>query len=80
MQVNGFSQYCVLAYFPVSCLIFLTFWISFCRPLSEDETKLHTPVVVSCNDNRREICAVQTIANKQIDRTFVFDKVCVVFG
>ncbi|KAK4492021.1 hypothetical protein RD792_002810 [Penstemon davidsonii] len=46
-----------------------------CRPLSEDEVRLHTPVVISCNDNRREVCAVQNIANKQIDRTFNFDKV-----
>lgn len=46
-----------------------------CRPLSDDETRLNTPVVVSCNENRREVCAVQNIANKQIDRTFAFDKV-----
>lgn len=46
------------------------------RPLSEDEARIHTPVVISCNDNKREVCAVQTIANKQIDRTFLFDKVC----
>ncbi|KAL3518285.1 hypothetical protein ACH5RR_020874 [Cinchona calisaya] len=46
-----------------------------CRPLSDDEARLHTPVVISCNENRREISAVQNIANKQIDRTFAFDKV-----
>ncbi|KAK4408883.1 Kinesin-like protein KIN-5D [Sesamum angolense] len=46
-----------------------------CRPLSVDETRLHTPVVISCHENRREVCAVQNIANKQIDRTFHFDKV-----
>ncbi|KAK1394579.1 kinesin-like protein KIN-5D [Heracleum sosnowskyi] len=46
-----------------------------CRPLSEDEIRVHTPVVISCTENRREVCAVQTIANKQIDRTFMFDKV-----
>ncbi|KAK6142088.1 hypothetical protein DH2020_012190 [Rehmannia glutinosa] len=46
-----------------------------CRPLSEEEVRLRTPVVISCNDNRREVCAVQNIANKQIDRTFLFDKV-----
>ncbi|GLT43281.1 hypothetical protein SLA2020_172430 [Shorea laevis] len=46
-----------------------------CRPLSEDEARIHTPVVISCNENRREVCAVQNIANKQIDRTFLFDKV-----
>ncbi|CAA0823153.1 P-loop containing nucleoside triphosphate hydrolases superfamily protein [Striga hermonthica] len=46
-----------------------------CRPLSEDEARLRTPVVISCNESRREVCAVQNIANKQIDRTFLFDKV-----
>ncbi|GKV08217.1 hypothetical protein SLEP1_g19882 [Rubroshorea leprosula] len=46
-----------------------------CRPLSEDEARINTPVVISCNENRREVCAVQNIANKQIDRNFLFDKV-----
>lgn len=46
-----------------------------CRPLSDDELRLNTPVVISCNDGRREVSAVQNIANKQIDRTFAFDKV-----
>ncbi|XP_024019126.1 kinesin-like protein KIN-5D [Morus notabilis] len=46
-----------------------------CRPLSEDELRLHTPVVVTCNENRKEVSAIQNIANKQIDRTFAFDKV-----
>lgn len=48
-----------------------------CRPLSEDEIRVHTPVVISCNEGRREVAAIQSIANKQIDRTFAFDKVCV---
>ncbi|KAL8213831.1 hypothetical protein R6Q57_003280 [Mikania cordata] len=46
-----------------------------CRPLNADEEKLHTPVVITCAENKREVCAVQNIANKQIDRSFVFDKV-----
>ncbi|XP_071721316.1 kinesin-like protein KIN-5D [Rutidosis leptorrhynchoides] len=46
-----------------------------CRPMNSDEEKLHTPVVITCSENKREVCAVQTIANKQIDRSFVFDKV-----
>ncbi|PKA49035.1 125 kDa kinesin-related protein [Apostasia shenzhenica] len=46
-----------------------------CRPLSEDEARLRTPVVISCNEQRREVLAMQNIANKQIDRTFMFDKV-----
>lgn len=39
--------------------------------------RVHTPVVISCNENRREVAAVQNIANKQIDRTFLFDRVCI---
>ncbi|EPS68865.1 hypothetical protein M569_05900, partial [Genlisea aurea] len=46
-----------------------------CRPLNEDEVRLHTPVAISCNENKREVIAVQNIANKQIDKTFLFDKV-----
>ncbi|GJN36240.1 hypothetical protein PR202_gb25082 [Eleusine coracana subsp. coracana] len=46
-----------------------------CRPLSDEETKSNTPVVISCNERRREVAATQIIANKQIDRTFAFDKV-----
>ena len=37
---------------------------------------MHTPVVISCNEGRREVSAIQNIANKQIDRSFFFDKVC----
>ncbi|MQL80584.1 hypothetical protein Taro_013038 [Colocasia esculenta] len=46
-----------------------------CRPLSEDEMRVKMPVVISCHENRREVSVVQTIANKQIDRTFTFDRV-----
>ncbi|XP_050233061.1 kinesin-like protein KIN-5D [Mercurialis annua] len=46
-----------------------------CRPLSDDEMRVHTPVVITCHEGRREVAAVQNIANKQIDRTFLFDKV-----
>ncbi|KAK1285179.1 hypothetical protein QJS10_CPB20g00522 [Acorus calamus] len=46
-----------------------------CRPLSEEEQRLHTPVVISCNENRQEVTVIQNIVNKQIDRTFAFDKV-----
>jgi kinesin family protein 11 len=45
------------------------------RPLSDEETTSKTPVVISCNERRREVAATQVIANKQIDRTFAFDKV-----
>ncbi|KAI4373494.1 hypothetical protein MLD38_011615 [Melastoma candidum] len=37
--------------------------------------QVHTPVVVTCHGGRREVSALQNIANKQIDRTFMFDKV-----
>ncbi|ESQ37425.1 hypothetical protein EUTSA_v10002384mg [Eutrema salsugineum] len=46
-----------------------------CRPLSEDEARVHTPVVISCNEHRREVAATQSIAGKHIDRHFAFDKV-----
>ncbi|XP_078179140.1 kinesin-like protein KIN-5A isoform X1 [Carex rostrata] len=46
-----------------------------CRPLSEEEARVNTPVVISCNERRREVSAVQIIANKQIDKLFNFDKV-----
>ncbi|WOL04664.1 kinesin-like protein KIN-5A [Canna indica] len=46
-----------------------------CRPLSDDEKRTNTTMVISCNEHRREISATQNIANKQIDRTFTFDKV-----
>ncbi|KVH88474.1 hypothetical protein Ccrd_026745 [Cynara cardunculus var. scolymus] len=46
-----------------------------CRPMNADEEKLHTPMVITCSENKREVCAIQNIANKQIDRSFVFDKV-----
>lgn len=49
------------------------------RPLNDDEVKSHTPVVITCTENRREVCAIQNIANKQIDRSFVFDKVIFLF-
>lgn len=51
-------------------------WVLFFyRPLSEEEARIHTPVVISCNENRREVAATQSIAGKHIDRHFAFDKV-----
>ncbi|TVU01229.1 hypothetical protein EJB05_53331, partial [Eragrostis curvula] len=44
-------------------------------PLSEEERRLNAPVVITCNEQRREVSVVQNIANKQIDHTFLFDKV-----
>lgn len=43
--------------------------------MSDEERRVGTPVVVTCNDQRREVSVAQNIANKQIDRTFAFDKV-----
>ncbi|XP_010542610.1 PREDICTED: kinesin-like protein KIN-5A [Tarenaya hassleriana] len=46
-----------------------------CRPLNSEETRLQTPVVITCNERKREVAVAQSIAGKQIDRTFLFDKV-----
>jgi hypothetical protein len=47
------------------------------RPLSDEERRISTPVVVTCNDQRREVSIAQNIANKEIDRTVAFDKVAI---
>ncbi|PIA52990.1 hypothetical protein AQUCO_01000689v1 [Aquilegia coerulea] len=46
-----------------------------CRPLNDDEQRLNIPKVISCNEQRKEITVLQSIANKQVDRAFTFDKV-----
>ncbi|XP_043713441.1 kinesin-like protein KIN-5B [Telopea speciosissima] len=46
-----------------------------CRPLSDEEQRLNIPKAISCNEQRREVTVLQSIANKQIDRAFTFDKV-----
>ncbi|XP_077241300.1 P-loop containing nucleoside triphosphate hydrolases superfamily protein [Tasmannia lanceolata] len=46
-----------------------------CRPFSEDELRNNAPQVVTCNDYQREVSVSQSIAGKQIDRVFTFDKV-----
>ncbi|KAG7643433.1 Kinesin motor domain [Arabidopsis suecica] len=46
-----------------------------CRPLSEEEQKSNVPRVISCNEMRREVNVLHTVANKQVDRLFNFDKV-----
>ncbi|KAL5716614.1 hypothetical protein ACHQM5_009753 [Ranunculus cassubicifolius] len=46
-----------------------------CRPLNDEEQRQNIPRVISCNEQRREITVLQTIANKQVDRPFSFDKV-----
>ncbi|XP_047309222.1 kinesin-like protein KIN-5B [Impatiens glandulifera] len=46
-----------------------------CRPLNEDEQRVNVPRVVTCNEHRREVNIIQSVANKQVDRVFTFDKV-----
>ncbi|KAJ1269639.1 hypothetical protein BS78_07G227200 [Paspalum vaginatum] len=46
-----------------------------CRPFSDDELRSNAPQVITCNDYQREVAVTQSIAGKQIDRVFTFDKV-----
>lgn len=46
------------------------------RPFSEDDVKAKTPVVVTCNEDKQEVIVTQNIGNKQTDKIFGFDKVC----
>ncbi|CAO2207584.1 unnamed protein product [Urochloa humidicola] len=46
-----------------------------CRPFSEEELRSNAPQVITCNDYQREVAVSQTIAGKQFDRVFTFDKV-----
>ncbi|KNA11537.1 hypothetical protein SOVF_134130 [Spinacia oleracea] len=46
-----------------------------CRPLSDDEQSSNSSRVVTCNELKREVTISQSIANKQVDRLFTFDKV-----
>ncbi|KAF8397922.1 hypothetical protein HHK36_016848 [Tetracentron sinense] len=45
-----------------------------CRPFSVDELRNNAPEVVTCNEYQREVAVSQSIAGKQIDRVFTFDK------
>ncbi|KAL9360634.1 hypothetical protein Peur_048757 [Populus x canadensis] len=46
----------------------------------QDELRVHTPMVITCNEGRKEVSALQNIANKQMDITFLFDKGFVLFN
>ncbi|CAN1775497.1 Kinesin-like protein KIN-5B [Linum perenne] len=46
-----------------------------CRPLSDEEQRANVPRAISCNEQRREVTVLQSVANKQVDRAFTFDKV-----
>ncbi|XP_020595110.1 kinesin-like protein KIN-5D, partial [Phalaenopsis equestris] len=46
-----------------------------CRPSSEEEeANFSMPAVITCNELRGEVLAIQNIGNKQIERSFAFDK------
>lgn len=46
-----------------------------CRPLGEDDQRSNVPMVVTCNEHRREVSVSQNLANRQVDKVFTFDKV-----
>ncbi|XP_021745533.1 kinesin-like protein KIN-5B [Chenopodium quinoa] len=46
-----------------------------CRPLSNDEQSSNPSRVVTCNELKREVTISHSVANKQMDRLFTFDKV-----
>lgn len=46
-----------------------------CRPLSDEEQRSNVPKVITCNEHKREVTVLQSLANKQVDRVFTFDKV-----
>ncbi|XP_072958976.1 kinesin-like protein KIN-5B isoform X2 [Typha angustifolia] len=46
-----------------------------CRPLNDEEQKLNLQKVISCNEQSKEVTVLQSLVNKQVDRTFTFDKV-----
>ncbi|KAJ9180760.1 hypothetical protein P3X46_008969 [Hevea brasiliensis] len=46
-----------------------------CRPLSDEEQRTNIPKVISCNEHKKEVTVLQSVANKQVDRVFTFDKV-----
>lgn len=46
-----------------------------CRPLSDEEQRTNVSKVIACNEHKREVTVLHSIANKQVDRVFTFDKV-----
>ncbi|KAJ0962271.1 hypothetical protein J5N97_030099 [Dioscorea zingiberensis] len=46
-----------------------------CRPLSDEERRLNVQKVISCNEQKKEVIFLQNAANKQVEKTFLFDKV-----
>eukprot|EP00850_Spirogloea_muscicola_P011602 SM000072S21236 [mRNA] locus=s72:626059:632083:+ [translate_table: standard] len=46
-----------------------------CRPSSAEEVRQNVVPVIHCNEARKEVSTVQTVAGRQYDRVFTFDKV-----
>lgn len=46
-----------------------------CRPYTTEETKSKQPQVVKCSDHTREVCVWQNASNRQISKTYAFDRV-----
>ncbi|KAB5552036.1 hypothetical protein DKX38_009347 [Salix brachista] len=46
-----------------------------CRPLSDEEQRTNVAKVIACNEHKREVTVLHSMANKQVDRVFTFDKV-----
>lgn len=65
---------------PLQCLSYLIAIldkkIDQIRPLNEDEIKVRAPLLITCDEIGRRVSAAQNTGNKQVDKTFVFDKVC----
>ncbi|KAI7757497.1 hypothetical protein M8C21_008193 [Ambrosia artemisiifolia] len=45
-----------------------------CRPYSDDDLRAKTHVAVTCNEDKLDVIVTQHIGNKQLDKTFCFDK------
>jgi hypothetical protein len=52
--------------------------ILFFRPLSDEEQRTNVSKVIACNEHKREVTVLHSIANKQVDRVFTFDKVTII--
>ncbi|KAM0948242.1 putative plus-end-directed kinesin ATPase [Dioscorea sansibarensis] len=46
-----------------------------CRPLSDEEQRLNVQKAVSCIEQKKEVVVFQNSASKQVEKTFLFDKV-----
>ncbi|EHA8586465.1 hypothetical protein COCNU_scaffold000429G000020 [Cocos nucifera] len=46
-----------------------------CRPLTDEEQRLNVQKVVSCNEQKNEVTVLQSLVNRQLDKTFTFDKI-----